>query len=149
MLKWERVGLIFVFFIPALWQVQKLKPTLFHFSMGWLWVDFMKALLDLDRMQARIRAYAETQEMAKELTRGAGRVLCEIFLRGEIARGQVHRFIGASARTAQKLTGELLARRLVVVVRVVCESTTVGVAAQTVSAARIAIRILRENIVGH
>ena len=43
----------------------------------------------------------------------------------------------------------LLARRLVVVLRVVCESTTVGVAAQTVSAARIAIRILRENIVGH
>src|SRR6266478_1266000 len=77
-------------------------------------VDFMHGLLDLDRMQARIRGYAERKETARELTRGAGRVLCEIFLRGEMARGEVHRLIDASARTGQKLTGELLARRLVV-----------------------------------
>lgn len=77
-------------------------------------VEFMRTLLDLDRMQNRIQAYAERNESAKELTRGAGRVLCEIFLRGEIARGEVARIIGASPRTGQKLTGELLAKRLVV-----------------------------------
>src|SRR5437773_3968901 len=33
----QRVGLIvFLFFIPAVWQVQNVKPTLFSFSVGWL-----------------------------------------------------------------------------------------------------------------
>jgi Fic family protein len=40
-------------------------------------------------------------------------VLREIFLRGKIARGDVSRIIGASPRTAQKVTGELLSQRLV------------------------------------
>jgi hypothetical protein len=77
-------------------------------------VEFMQSLLDLDRMQNRIRAYAERKESTRELMRGAGRVLNEIFLRGEIARGDVARLMGASPRTGQKLTGELLIKRLVV-----------------------------------
>src|SRR5437867_626738 len=33
----QRVGLIvFLFFMPAVWQVQNVKPTLFSFSVGWL-----------------------------------------------------------------------------------------------------------------
>src|SRR5207249_9062222 len=33
----QRVGLmLFLFFIPAVWQVQNVKPTLFAFSVGWL-----------------------------------------------------------------------------------------------------------------
>src|SRR5438093_13783988 len=37
----QRVGLmLFLFFIPAVWQVQNVKPTLFSFSVGWLWLQF-------------------------------------------------------------------------------------------------------------
>lgn len=76
--------------------------------------EFMEGLLDLDGLQARITGYAERKESAKELPRGAGPVLREICLRGEIARGEVHRIIGASPRTGQKLVGELLGRRLLI-----------------------------------
>jgi Fic family protein len=76
--------------------------------------EFMEGLLDLDRLQARITGYAERRESAKELPRGSGRVLREVFLRGEIARGEVARLIDASARTGQKVVGELLSHRLLV-----------------------------------
>src|SRR5437867_8705626 len=40
----QRVGLmLFLFFIPAVWQVQIVKPTLFSFSVGWLWIEFIMA----------------------------------------------------------------------------------------------------------
>lgn len=75
-------------------------------------VEFMGQLLALDGMLDRIAGYAERRESANELPRGSARVLAEIFLRGEIARGDVSRIIGASPRTAQKVTGELLSQRL-------------------------------------
>ena len=75
-------------------------------------VEFMGELLGLDGMLKRIAGFAERGEAAKELPRGAGLVLRELFLRGEIARGDVARIVGASARTAQKVTGELLAKGL-------------------------------------
>jgi hypothetical protein len=34
MLKSDRVGLVFLFFIPAVWQVQNVKPTLFSIFCG-------------------------------------------------------------------------------------------------------------------
>lgn len=73
----------------------------------------MQGLLALDSMQTRILGCAERKESAKELPTGSGLVLREIFLRGEIARGEVHRIVGASPRTGQKITGELLSQRLV------------------------------------
>ena len=76
-------------------------------------VAFMQELLALDGMLNRITGYADRREAAKELPRGAARVLGEIFVRGEIARGEVARIIGASPRTAQKATGELLKQSLV------------------------------------
>ena len=72
----------------------------------------MGELLALDGILNRIAGYAERRESAKELPRGSALVLREIFLRGEITRGDVARIIGASPRTTQKVTGELLARRL-------------------------------------
>ena len=63
-------------------------------------------------MQRRIVGYAERRESALELPRGAGAVLGEAFLRGEIIRGDVARTIGASPRTGQTLTGELLKQGL-------------------------------------
>jgi hypothetical protein len=76
-------------------------------------VEFMHELLALDGMLNRISGYGDRRESAKELPRGSAAVLRELFLRGEIARGEVRRIIGASPRTAQKVTGELLAQRLV------------------------------------
>lgn len=76
-------------------------------------VEFMEGLLALDGMLNRIAGYAGRREAAKELPKGSARVLREIFLRGEIARGDVPRIIGASPRTAQKVTGQLLSQRLI------------------------------------
>jgi len=76
-------------------------------------VEFMQELLGLEGMLNRIVGYGERREFAKELPGGSALVLREIFLRGEIARGDVPRIIAASPRTAQKVTGELLAQRLV------------------------------------
>lgn len=76
-------------------------------------IEFMQELLALDGMLNRIAGYAERRESAKELPSGSALVLREIFIRGEIARGDVSRIISASPRTAQKITGELLSQRLV------------------------------------
>jgi Fic family protein len=76
-------------------------------------LEFMTELLALNGMLNRIAGFAERRESAKEPPRGSALVLRELFLRGEIARGEVARTIGASPRTAQKVTGELLARRLI------------------------------------
>jgi Fic family protein len=77
-------------------------------------LDFMRDLLDLDRMQNRIMGYAERGEAAKELPAGSGLVLREIFLRGQIPRGEVARIVGVSPRTAQTVTGRLLRTGLLV-----------------------------------
>lgn len=50
-------------------------------------VEFMHELLALDGFLNRIASFAERKESAKDLLRGAALVLREIFLRGEIARG--------------------------------------------------------------
>ena len=76
-------------------------------------VAFMDKLLALEGMLNRIIGYGERRESAKELPSGSALVLREIFLRGEVARGEVARIIGVSQRTAQKVTGELLVQRLV------------------------------------
>jgi Fic family protein len=77
-------------------------------------LNFMQELLDLDRMQNRITGYAERGEAAKDLASGSGLVLREIFLRGQIPRGDVARIIGVSPRTAQTVTGRLLAAGLLI-----------------------------------
>jgi Fic family protein len=76
-------------------------------------VEFMQELLALDGMLNRISGYGERRESAKELPRGSAVVLRELFLRGEIARGEVPRIVGASPRTGQKVIGQLLAQHLV------------------------------------
>ena len=75
--------------------------------------QFMQELLALDAMLKRITGYAERRESARELRSGSALVLRELFLRGELARGDVPRIVGASPRTGQKVTAELLAQGLV------------------------------------
>jgi Fic family protein len=48
------------------------------------------------------------------LPAGGGGVLREVFLRGQIARGEVARIINVSPRTAQTVTGKLLREGLLV-----------------------------------
>jgi len=76
-------------------------------------LDFMRELLDLEGMSRRIVGYAERRESADKLPSGCALVLREIFLRGEIQRGDVARIVGVSPRTGQSVTRELLAQRLV------------------------------------
>lgn len=76
-------------------------------------LDFMRELLDLDNMGRRITGFAQRNESTGELPSGAALVLREIFLRGEIPRGDVARIAGVSLRTGQTITRELLKRRLV------------------------------------
>src|SRR5258707_11110171 len=76
-------------------------------------VEFMHNLLALDDMLNRIAGYAERRESAKELPRGSALVLLELFLRGEIVRGEVPQLAGVSPRTGQKITRDLLSQRLV------------------------------------
>jgi Fic family protein len=76
-------------------------------------VEFMRDLLGLDGLVNRIVGYGERREFAREIPSGSAVVLREIFLRGEIPRGDVSRVMGASPRTAQKLIGGLLSERLI------------------------------------
>jgi Fic family protein len=76
-------------------------------------LDFMRELLDLDDMARRIAGFAQRHESTGELPSGAALVLREIFLRGEIPRGDVSRIAGVSPRTGQTITRELIRRRLV------------------------------------
>lgn len=76
-------------------------------------LDFMRELLDLDGMARRIAGFAQRHESTGELPSGAALVLREIFLRGEIPRGDVARIAGVSPRTGQTITRELIKRRLV------------------------------------
>src|SRR5207249_7145255 len=75
-------------------------------------LDFMRQLLDLEGMSRRIVGYAKRRESAGELPSRSALVLREIFLRGEILRGEVARIAGVSPRTGQTITRELLTQRL-------------------------------------
>jgi hypothetical protein len=84
----------------------------FNLKMAVDQLDFMHELLDLRGIQLRIAGYAERRESTSELPSGPAAVLGEGFLRREIIRGDVARIIGASPRTAQTVTGELLKQRI-------------------------------------
>lgn len=73
---------------------------------------FMRELLGLDLLQRRIIAFAEREEAIDRLPKGSALVLREVFLRGEIPRGEVARIVGVSPRTAQGVTRGLIGRRL-------------------------------------
>jgi Fic family protein len=69
---------------------------------------FMSELLELDRLQQRITAYGQRMESEEMLFKGSAAVLGEVFLRGEIRRGDVAKIADVSPRTAQKITRQLL-----------------------------------------
>ena len=60
-------------------------------------IDFMQQLLDVDTLQKRILGSPHRKESAKELPSGNGLVLRDVFLRGELNRGEVVRIMRVSA----------------------------------------------------
>lgn len=75
-------------------------------------VDFMTGLLDLDAMQERILLFAEHWVVR---TRGAEMIphlLRDLFLRGEVTRGEATRILQKPERTARRILGTLLEKGL-------------------------------------
>ena len=75
-------------------------------------VRFMAGLLDLPGLSARVLAYAERRAARGELRPGAGLLLREALLRGEVPRGDAPRVLGLRERTARKVVADLAAEGL-------------------------------------
>ena len=73
-------------------------------------IDFMAGLLDLDGMQKRIQAVVDRQVSFGELKPEAGHLLRDVFLRGEIPRGEIPNIIGMPERSARRVVSSLLAK---------------------------------------
>ena len=70
-------------------------------------IDFMSDLLDLDGMQKRIQGIVDRQVALGELKPEAGHILRAVFLRGEIARGEIPKIIGLPERSTRRIVSHL------------------------------------------
>jgi Fic family protein len=77
-------------------------------------IDFMSGLLNLDGMQKRIQAVVDRQVSFGEMKPEAGHLLRDVFLRGEIPRGELPKIIGMPERSARRLVSNLLAKNYLV-----------------------------------
>lgn len=77
-------------------------------------IDFMAGLLDLDGMQKRIQAIVDRKVSFGELKPEAGRLLRDVFLRGEIPRGEIPSIIGMPERSARRVVSSLLEKNYLV-----------------------------------
>ncbi|MFH2046033.1 MAG: Fic family protein [Pseudomonadota bacterium] len=73
-------------------------------------IDFMSALLELDGMQKRIQAAVDRQVSFGELKPESGHLLRDVFLRGEIPRGEIPNIIGMPERSARRVVSSLLVK---------------------------------------
>lgn len=71
-------------------------------------IDFMSSLLDLNGMLRRIEGFVDRKVSLKEMKPEAGRLLRDVFLRGEIPRGEIPSVLGMSERSARRLVSPLL-----------------------------------------
>lgn len=71
-------------------------------------IDFMAGLLDLDGMQKRIQAIVDRKVFFGELKPKAGHLLRDLFLRGEIHRGEIPGIVGMPERSARRVLSSLL-----------------------------------------
>jgi len=71
-------------------------------------IDFMSGLLDLDGMQKRIQVVVDRQVSFGELKPEAGHLLRDVFLRGEIPRGEIPNIIAMPERSARRVVSSLL-----------------------------------------
>jgi Fic family protein len=71
-------------------------------------IDFMSGLLGLDGMQRRIQAVVDRQVSFGALKPETGHLLRDVFLRGEIPRGEIPSIIGMPERSARRVVSRLL-----------------------------------------
>ena len=77
-------------------------------------VEFMSSLLELDAMKRRISGYVERQVRLGELQEESIYLLSEVFLNGEIQRGEASRVTGKPERTARRILKDLLEKSLLI-----------------------------------
>ncbi len=71
-------------------------------------MDFMSGLLDLDGMQKRIQSIVNHQVLLGEMRPEAGHLMRDVFLRGEIARGEIPKIMGMPERSGRRVVSHLL-----------------------------------------
>lgn len=77
-------------------------------------VDFMTELLDLDSMQERILLVAERWVARTHSAEEIPHLLRDVFLRGEVTRGEATRILNKPERTARRILGTLVEEGLLV-----------------------------------
>ena len=77
-------------------------------------IDFMTGLLDLDGMQKRIQAVVDRRVSFGEMKPEAGHLLRDVFLRGEIPRGEIPSIVGMPERSARRVVSSLLEKNYLV-----------------------------------
>jgi len=77
-------------------------------------IDFMSGLLDLDGMLKRIQAAVDRLVSFGELKPEAGNLLRDVFLRGEITRGEIPNIVGMPERSARRVVSTLLEKSYLV-----------------------------------
>ncbi len=76
-------------------------------------VAFMERLVEPDALRSRILTWSAEEARRDRLPPKSGTVLEAILFRGELPRGDVEQLLGASQRTARRLTAELIKRGVV------------------------------------
>ena len=75
-------------------------------------VEFMKGLVQPDRLRDRILIWTEEEILADALPPKSGAVLEAVLYRGELPRGEVGNIIGTSERQARRVTSALIEREV-------------------------------------
>ncbi len=71
-------------------------------------VTYMKKMLDIDAMLKRIHAYSDLMVTKGYLKNETRYILEALFLKGEVARGEVERITGKSDKTAKAMANSLI-----------------------------------------
>lgn len=76
-------------------------------------VTFMSGLLAIETVPERLREYARVLAAKEEMHESAKHILCEIYARGEVPRGEIKRITGIAERSARRVTDALAAKELI------------------------------------
>lgn len=76
-------------------------------------ITFMEDIVQPDKLRTRILIWAEEEIRLGDLPPKSGAVLEAILYRGELPRGDVESLLGASDRTARRLTSSLIEHGIV------------------------------------
>ncbi len=77
-------------------------------------VHYISGLLNLDSLQSRILAYGRREVDLGALPSGSDEILRQVFLRGELTRGELHDLVGRSERQAARIAAALVKSQLLV-----------------------------------